>query len=50
MPYAGKAITAVRVAYIERTSFFKLLGKYPEELEKYQEAKNKVLMKERVKV
>ncbi|CAK84807.1 unnamed protein product (macronuclear) [Paramecium tetraurelia] len=50
LPYAGKAITAVRVAFINKTQFFSLLKQYPQEYEKFLEAKSKVVLKERVKV
>ncbi|CAD8132259.1 unnamed protein product [Paramecium octaurelia] len=50
LPYAGKAITAVRVALINKTQFLSLLKQYPQEYEKFLEAKSKVVLKERVKV
>ncbi|CAD8057761.1 unnamed protein product [Paramecium sonneborni] len=50
LPYAGKAISAVRVAFITKNQFLNLLKQYPQELEKFLEAKNKVILKERVKV
>ncbi|CAD8055219.1 unnamed protein product [Paramecium sonneborni] len=50
LPYAGKAISAVRVAFINKNQFFNLLKQHPQEQERFLEAKNKVILKERVKV
>ncbi|CAD8150118.1 unnamed protein product [Paramecium pentaurelia] len=49
-PYSGKAISAVRVAFIKKNQFLNLLKQYPQEFERFLEAKSKVILKERVKV
>ncbi|KAM3132822.1 hypothetical protein pb186bvf_015127 [Paramecium bursaria] len=48
--YSAKTTQFTKIAYINKQNFLELLHKYPEELQRFQESQNKMMMNERIKI